>query len=135
MSENTLKLRFVASDDASRSRGLMHSPPLDENEAALFVFPRSERHAFWNRNVSFPIDVAYLDDAMRIVDVRHLGAHQETPVSSSREARFVIEASRGAFDRLGYGTGDLAVVGESMDSVTLKREHTSGIAGATRRRT
>ena len=115
------KLRFVASDDTSRARGLMHSAPLAEDEAALFIFPRSERHAFWNRNVPYAIDVAYLDDAMQIVDVQHLGAHQESPVAPRREARFVIEASRGAFQRLGYGEGDLAVLAEGRDSVTLKR--------------
>jgi uncharacterized membrane protein (UPF0127 family) len=99
----------------------MHSAPLGEDEAALFIFPRAERHAFWNRNVGFPIDVAYLDDAMRIVDVQHLDAHQEEPVAPRREARFVIEASRGTFKRLGCGEGDLAVLGEGRSTVTLKR--------------
>ena len=121
MGDINFRLRFVAADDDTRARGLMHSAPLGEDEAALFIFPRAERHAFWNRNVSFPIDVAYLDDAMKIVDIQHLGAHQEEPVSPTREARFVIEASRGSFNRLGYGVGDIAVLADQRDSITLKR--------------
>lgn len=103
---NRLAVRFVADCDESRARGLMFASPLEQNEVALFVFPRSERHAFWNKNVEFPLDLAFLDENGRVVDLKHLEAQSETSVRPDCPARFVIEASKDTFDRLNVAMGD-----------------------------
>lgn len=119
--EIRLGLRFIANDEASRSRGLMHAEPLQENEAAFFIFPNSQRYAFWNRNVSFPIDVVFLNDLMQIVDIQNLDKHQEKAIQSQRDAKFVIEARHGAFKKLGFGIGDFAQLTPEQNSIVLKR--------------
>jgi uncharacterized membrane protein (UPF0127 family) len=117
-----LKVRFVASDDASRQRGLMYASPLADDEVAFFVFPQSERYGFWNRNVTFPISLAFVGEGGEIVDIRHLDAHQESPVRPDSPARFVVEAAKGAFDRLGVRIGDLAICdGKTLKVVTSGR--------------
>jgi uncharacterized protein len=110
------RVRFVAADDETRARGLMHSAPLSDDEVAFFVFPRSDRYAFWNRNVSFPITLAFLDEHGIVVDIGQLDAHQEEAVRSAAEARFVVEASRGSFEKMGVQTGDVM----RCDGKTLK---------------
>lgn len=101
-----LAVRFVADCDKTRARGLMFASPLEQNEIALFVFPHSERHAFWNKNVEFPLDLAFLDENGKVVDLKNLEAQSESSVRPDSAARFVVEASHGTFDRLNVSMGD-----------------------------
>lgn len=113
-----LAVRFVADCDKTRARGLMFASPLEQDEIALFVFPRSERHAFWNKNVEFPLDLAFLDENGQVVDFKHLEAHSESSVRPNCAARFVVEAASGTFDRLNVAMGDfLLYEGSNMTVV------------------
>jgi uncharacterized membrane protein (UPF0127 family) len=103
----TLSVRLIADTADKRERGLMFAHPLQENEAALFVFPQSARYAFWNQNVSFGLSLAFLDENRRVVDFADMDAHSTKRVEPSADARYVVEASRGTWDRLGVGKGDV----------------------------
>ena len=110
MTENPeFKLRFVANNNESRAKGLMFASPLEEDEAALFVFPHSDRYGFWNKNVSFKLSLAFLDENQQIVDIKDLEPESPEVVSPDRLAKYVVEASGGVFDRLGIKTGDFLV--------------------------
>ena len=106
-SKATFKIRLVASAPASREKGLMHAEPLEPDEVAFFVFPRSDRYAFWNKNVSFDLTLAYLDEEGRIVHFADLPAMSERFVRSDSPARYVVEAPAGAWERLGVHLGDI----------------------------
>jgi uncharacterized membrane protein (UPF0127 family) len=93
------KIRFIADNDAKRAKGLMFADPLNDNEVVFFIFPFSDFHSFWNKNVSFDLSLAFLDEMGRVVDFGDLIAESEKPVASSRPSRFVIEAKKGAFDK------------------------------------
>ena len=96
----------MANTHESREKGLMHARPLHEDEAALFVFPSSSRYAFWNKNVSFPLSLAFCNEHGQVVDIKDLEAQSTQPVAPSREARFVIEVAQGAFERRDIRCGD-----------------------------
>jgi len=118
-----LAVRFVADCDETRARGLMFASPLNQDEIALFVFPRSERHAFWNKNVEFPLDLAFLDENGKVVDFKHLAAQSESSVRPDCPARFVVEAAHGTFDRLGVTMGDyLLYEGSNMTVVRTNQQ-------------
>ena len=102
-----LSVRLVASNPETRERGLMFAEPLQADEAALFVFPCSARYAFWNKNVSFPLSLAFLDDNRRVVDFGELPAHSTVSVAPCEDARYVVEVSQGTFTRLGVRKGDM----------------------------
>lgn len=59
----------VAGNFFTRTRGLMFRDPLKEDEGMLFLFPTERKHGFWNLNVSFDIDIVWLDSQMNVVDV------------------------------------------------------------------
>ena len=101
------KIRFIADNDDKRSKGLMFADPLEEDEAVFFIFPFSDNHSFWNKNVSFDLRLAFLDELGRVVDFGDLIAQSIKPVASSRPARFVVEAAKGAFDRKNVKLGDI----------------------------
>ena len=103
-----LSVRFVAADDETRARGLMHADPLADDETALFVFAQTGRHGFWNKNVSFGLSLAFCDDQFRIVHLADMDAHSERPTAPpSDNVRYVIEAKQGTWDRIGAKTGDV----------------------------
>jgi len=105
--DKEFEIRFIADNDAKRTKGLMFAEPLEDNEVVFFIFPHSDFLSFWNKNVSFDLSLAFLNDMGRVVDFCELKAESEKPMASSRPARFVIEAKKGAFDKMGVNLGDM----------------------------
>jgi len=115
------RVRFVANNHADRTLGLMFASPLDDDEVAIFVFPHSDRYGFWNKNVSFRLSLAFLDENQKIVDIKDLEAQSDSTVAPDHDAKYVIEAKAGAFDRLGIKTGDFLMFDASRNSLkTIK---------------
>ena len=65
----------------------------------LFVFDRDDFHAFWMKDMNFPIDIIWLDDKYTIVDVWERADPSSYPeVRQPRaRARFVVELSANFF--------------------------------------
>jgi uncharacterized membrane protein (UPF0127 family) len=105
--DKEFEIRFIADNDAKRTKGLMFAEPLEDKEVVFFIFPNSDYLSFWNKNVSFDLSLAFLNDMGRVVDFCELKAESEKPMASSRPARFVIEAKKGAFDKMGVKLGDM----------------------------
>lgn len=113
------KYRIVlyADSDDKRTRGLMHTDPLPEDECALFVFDRERDHVFWNRNVSYPLHLAFVDRDGTVVAVRSMEPMSDDPCSSgSPKVKYVVEASRGSLS--GVEVGDRMVV--DPNSMTVR---------------
>jgi uncharacterized membrane protein (UPF0127 family) len=86
----------------------MHAEPLDDFEVAYFVFPETDNHSFWNKNVSFPLTLAFLDKNNKIVDFKDLEEHQTESVSAnSNSVKYVVEANKNLFKELNIQIGDV----------------------------
>ncbi len=106
--EGQFDIRFIADKPASLSKGLMHAEPLDDFEVAYFVFPETDNHSFWNKNVSFPLTLAFLDKNNKIVDFKDLEEHQTESVSAkSNSVKYVVEANKNLFKELNIQIGDV----------------------------
>lgn len=57
----------LAVSEADRERGLSGIDTLKENTGMLFVFELPYRHAFWMKDMNFPIDIIWLDKEGTIV--------------------------------------------------------------------
>jgi uncharacterized membrane protein (UPF0127 family) len=88
----------VARSFGSRLRGLLGR---DGIEGAIVLRPARSVHTVGMR---FPIDVAFLDDELRVLVVRTLRPHRVT--APRWKARCIIEAEAGAFDRWRLRVGD-----------------------------
>jgi uncharacterized membrane protein (UPF0127 family) len=88
----------IARGRAARGRGLLGREGID----GALLLPRTRSvHTMWMR---FPIDVAFCDGDMRVLDTLFLRPNR---VSRPRlRARCVIEAEAGAFDRWRLAPGD-----------------------------
>lgn len=104
----------IADTPEERGRGLMNRDDLAADRGMLFVFPRRERIAMWMRNTRIPLDMLFITDDGRVVQIHERAVpYSETTISSRRRVRYVLELAGGTAERLGIGEGAL-VASEAM---------------------
>jgi uncharacterized protein len=95
----------VADTPALRERGLMFRTEVLDGTGMLFVFEDSQIRSFWMRNTYVPLDIAFMDPAMRIVDIRQMEPESEVLTESAAPAMFALEVRQGWFEQQGIETG------------------------------
>lgn len=113
-------IRFIADDDTTRAKGLMFAKPLDKYEVAFFIFPREDQHSFWNKNVDFPLSLAFLDKNFKIVDIKDMDEQSTKSCSpKSNNVKYVVEANKNTFEDLKIRIGDKLILDDGK--IKLKR--------------
>jgi uncharacterized membrane protein (UPF0127 family) len=97
----------IARTDEERSQGLMHRKNLPDGEGMLFIFDRDQQLSFWMKNTLIPLSIAFIASDGRIIEIRNMQPHDETPVRSSRSVRYALEVPQGWFTRAGVTPGDI----------------------------
>lgn len=109
--QGEFEIRFIADTDEKRTKGLMYAEPLEEFEVVFFKFPRKGQHGFWNKNVEFPLSLAFLDEDYEILDFKDLEKQSPKLVAPETEdVKFVVEAKKGIFEKLGISIGDKLIL-------------------------
>jgi len=106
---NDATIRIVrAATPAERAQGLSGKDALSENEGMLFVFDRADYHAFWMKDMRFPLDIIWIDDNRVVVDMATHALPSSFPASfvPVEPARYVLEVSAGFADRHKIRVGD-----------------------------
>ncbi|HMC36003.1 MAG TPA: DUF192 domain-containing protein [Myxococcales bacterium] len=97
----------IASDDASRTRGLMYRRSLEPDRGMIFVFPTTEDHTFWMHNTLIALDMIFLDESRSVIGVVANAAPQTDALRGvGRPSRYVVEVAAGeaAAHAVGPGT-------------------------------
>lgn len=99
----------IAKSDAELDRGLGGRRCIGDSQAMLFVFSSLDKHAFWMKDMQFPIDIVWLDESRKIVDFRENVTPDTYPEAfiPSTSAQYVIELSAGGVKRYSLGKGDV----------------------------
>ncbi len=106
---NTLSAQ-IAADEIARERGLMGHPRLGDQEGMIFVFPHPRPVVFWMKDTPYPLSVAYIDSAGKILEIHHMKANDETEVPSASIAiTYALEVAQGWFSNHGILPGDVIV--------------------------
>jgi uncharacterized membrane protein (UPF0127 family) len=97
MTHHTLYVekKFVTPEE--RAKGLMFDyDPLRPFSCALFVFPTTQILNVWMKNTPCALDVIFIDDNMRVVDM-YIGMkpYDETSIRSREPARYFVEVLTG----------------------------------------
>jgi len=103
-------LAEVARTPTERERGLMYRESLDKGKGMFFVFPDAQIRSFWMSNTFIPLDIAYLDPELRIVDIKAMEPETLESVPSVAPAQFALEVPQGWFAEMGIGVGAVAKV-------------------------
>ncbi len=104
----------IADEPNERSVGLMNRPFMAEDAGMLFIYPREQFASFWMKNTLIPLDMLFISNDGRILQVaREAVPLSLTPIRSTQKVRAVLEINGGLAERLGIDVGD---------TVTLYRE-------------
>jgi len=100
----------LAQTDTARQAGLMDREPLKPNQGMLFIFPVSEQHPFWMKNMLQNIDIIFLDNDKRVnfIAANQLpcAADKNCPlITSPEDTRYVLELPAGTAKKLNLQIG------------------------------
>ncbi len=98
----------VADTPQLRERGLMFRTEVPDGTGMLFVFEDQAPRSFWMRNTYVPLDIAFLDSAMRIVDIQQMEPETDELTESAAPAMFALEVRQGWFEEQGIEPGTQA---------------------------
>ena len=85
----------------------MHRESLDEKSGMLFVFPEDGRYGFWMKNTLIPLDIIWIDNDQRVVDIQTAQPCTAEPCPSytpSGDARYVLEINANVSEQYGFKT-------------------------------
>ena len=107
----------VAETSSQRSKGLGGREQMASDSGMLFVFEKSDKHAFWMKELKFPLDFIWIKDDL-VADVLEnipQPAQNEPDSSlqiySSKSAvNKVLEVNAGTVKRLNIKSGDRVLV-------------------------
>jgi len=99
-------LAEVAKTDLEKNRGLMYRKTLAEGKGMLFDFGIDQKMAFWMKNTSLPLSLAYLGADGTIFQILDLQPFSEEPRASERSVRYALEVPKGWFGKVGLKVGD-----------------------------
>lgn len=109
-SGGTRLLVELAMTEQERNRGLMYRKTLEDGKGMLFVFEYDQKLAFWMKNTSLPLSLAYLASDGTILQILDLVPFSLEGRPSTRSARYALEVPQGWFDRAGLKVGDRFVI-------------------------
>jgi uncharacterized membrane protein (UPF0127 family) len=90
-----------ATTTAARMQGLSGHAPLTATQGMLFVFDTADTYTFWMKDMLFPIDIVWLDEAWNVVDVTEHATpasyytYPPTTFRPRKPARYVLELAAG----------------------------------------
>ena len=101
----------IADDDESRRLGYMFREHVGADEGMLFIFDRPGQHAIWMKNCKVSLDLIWLDEKGRVVEI----VHDQPPCPDDgpcpnafpmRLATYVLEVAGGTARREGLKLDD-----------------------------
>ena len=95
----------VARTDDERAQGLMYRQEIPDGTGMLFVFQDSQVRSFWMQNTYVPLDIAFLDASLSVVDIQQMEPLSTDFYTSKAPAMFALEVRQGWFADMGIGVG------------------------------
>jgi len=89
---------------------LSNREKLAENQGMLFVFDHTDYHSFWMKDMRFAIDIIWIDENKKVVDITHNAEPESYPkiFKPSLPAQYVLEVNAGWAEEHRVKVGDLA---------------------------
>ena len=82
---------------------------LPEDRGMLFVFEEEKIHSFWMKNMLFPLDIIWMDNHKRIVDIYKEALPCKDlckTITPKAQAKFVLEVNSGFVEKNQLKIGD-----------------------------
>jgi uncharacterized membrane protein (UPF0127 family) len=100
----------VARTPQEQERGLMYRKTVGPREGMIFVYDRDQHLAFWMKNTSVTLSIAFLSSDGRILQIEDMTPFSLDTIRSRLSCRYALELAKGAFDDVGAVPGDMVVL-------------------------
>lgn len=102
----------LATNDFERNRGLMNRTDLCENCGMLFIFPDEDYRTFWMKNTLIPLDIIFINEEKRIVNIEEDTKKNQTEelYSSESKAKYVLEVNSGFCQKNNIDIGNTLIL-------------------------
>jgi len=104
----------VARTEEQKRQGLMNRRSLGDREGMIFVYETDQHLAFWMKNTTIPLTLAYLSKDGQIVQIEQLKPLSLKSVISERAVRYGLELPAGVLSELGAEVGDRVLLPEDF---------------------
>jgi len=119
----------IADTPSKQEKGLMFVRQMPHDYGMLFQFPKPRKLSFWGVNTYIPLDIAFVDENHRIVDIKEIHPLDQKGVSCDKECPIAIEANIDYFKDNNISIGDtIDLVDDLMDGPCVKFKKLSKIA-------
>ena len=105
----------VADTNLKRAQGLMGRKNISKNGGMLFKFPAAHRLSFWMANTYVPLDIAFIDDDGKVLQIKSMNALSTRAVTSDHICKYALEVNKGWFKENNISVGDY-IAGEGLTS-------------------
>ena len=86
----------LADNEQKRSYGLMNRENTKPNSGMLFIWKDSQIRNFWMKNTRFNIDLFFLNNQGKIIEIyKNAKAFDETNIKSKEKVKYVLEMNAG----------------------------------------
>ena len=104
----------IARTIAQRAKGLMFREKIENNQGMLFVFKSEKKYSFWMKNVSFPLDIIWLNADKKVVFIspstQPCNNSECVAIKPTTKAQYVLEINKGLVKEIGLKIGDQLIV-------------------------
>ncbi len=101
----------LATTSETKAKGLSKRASLADNAGMLFIYPREEVLTFWMKDCLIPLDIAFIDKDLRVINIETMAVDPDgrTLYSSNRPAQFALEVPAGALKKAGVQPGSKVI--------------------------
>jgi uncharacterized membrane protein (UPF0127 family) len=97
----------IARTDAEREKGLSGRDSLPPTKGLLFMFPDSDYHQFWMKDMNFSIDIIWISEDLEVIGIDR-GISPDTyprTFRPSQPVKYVLETNAEYADTYGLAVG------------------------------
>ncbi|MBI4156077.1 MAG: DUF192 domain-containing protein [Candidatus Zambryskibacteria bacterium] len=98
----------VVSTQSALEKGLSGHKLLEVNQGMFFIFQKPDNYGFWMKDMTFPIDIIWLDSSFKVVHVEKSLLPETYPKTfySNAPSLYVLEVLAGISDKINLKIGD-----------------------------
>jgi uncharacterized membrane protein (UPF0127 family) len=95
----------MADTPLERQKGLMFRAEMPDDQGMLFRFDKAETQCMWMKNTLIDLDVAFMDQELRIINIEGMKAGTTEVHCSEKHATWALEMNRLWFAKKNVGPG------------------------------
>lgn len=109
---------WVMNNESKEAEGMMWltDKEVKNDEGMIFVFPDAAPRSFWMQNTLLPLDITYIDEKGKVLNIVQGKPRDETSLPSAGNAKYVIELKKGQAANSGIKPGTILDIPKSVQA-------------------